>query len=528
MHKAATIRPRELVGHWLYGVAYRTALKAKGLAARRRAKEGNMPPPETHHDEPPVDWLPLLDEELQRLPDKYRLPLVLCDLDGKTRKEAARQLGWPDGTLSTRLTRARVLLAQRLTRRGVALAGVAAVATALGGAASAQVPAALTKSTVEAAMGVAAGHVATVVSSNVAVLTEGVLKTMLLTKLKTVLATGLVLALVGLGIGAGAFRTTAGAQVPPPATPSSPAIAPTAYQLPPALAKLSVRLLPAPALVSLTNTGTIGVTHRGQFYMPVTTVNGKREAVTSYQLVERTDTDQYSREDVRVYDSAGKLLTAKDVSRLLKEDVIALVYGDGDKPDPEHLKLFKDGLLFVVLPAPLPPKAAPAVVADHVADNNDTPVPSKFYEEVPTTKPGNHLTREQRKLFDELQGEWQLVSCTEGGRKVPVDKLNDKDFRFEISQGNVLHMGTGTKNEQTAGRKTIMVRPGTPNEFDITTYDVDDDTKVSLGIYKLNDDELTIVLAPPGSVRPRRFEVPEGSKHSVLVLRRGHSSTTRP
>jgi RNA polymerase sigma factor (sigma-70 family) len=105
--KAASVRPRELVGHWLYGVAYRTALKAKALAARRSAKERTMAPQQTHHDEPPADWQPLLDEELQRLPEKYRLPLVLCDLDGKTRKQAARQLGWPDGTLSTRLTRGR-------------------------------------------------------------------------------------------------------------------------------------------------------------------------------------------------------------------------------------------------------------------------------------------------------------------------------------------------------------------------------------------------------------------------------------
>src|SRR5579864_9508176 len=69
VRKAASVRPRELVGHWLYGVAYRTALKAKALAAKRRVKERKMPPQETHHDEPPADWLPLLDEELQRLPD---------------------------------------------------------------------------------------------------------------------------------------------------------------------------------------------------------------------------------------------------------------------------------------------------------------------------------------------------------------------------------------------------------------------------------------------------------------------------
>src|SRR5438105_11050539 len=63
VRKAASVRPRELVGNWLYGVAYRTALKAKALAVKRSAKERRMPPQETHHDEPPADWLPLLDEE---------------------------------------------------------------------------------------------------------------------------------------------------------------------------------------------------------------------------------------------------------------------------------------------------------------------------------------------------------------------------------------------------------------------------------------------------------------------------------
>src|SRR5262249_14892382 len=103
VRKAASIVPREQVGNWLYGVAYRTATSAKVMTDRRGAKERAAARPEAREEHAPTDLGPLLDEELNRLPDKYRTPVVLCDLEGATRREAARRLGWPEGTLSTRL-----------------------------------------------------------------------------------------------------------------------------------------------------------------------------------------------------------------------------------------------------------------------------------------------------------------------------------------------------------------------------------------------------------------------------------------
>src|SRR5579871_6288456 len=109
VRKARSIRRPELLGNWLYGVAYRTALAARGAAVKRRAKERDMAKPEAVEEDGTQELAALLDRELVQLPEKYRVPIVLCDLEGKTRKEAARQLGWPEGTINGRLARGRVI-----------------------------------------------------------------------------------------------------------------------------------------------------------------------------------------------------------------------------------------------------------------------------------------------------------------------------------------------------------------------------------------------------------------------------------
>src|SRR5437667_1546564 len=100
VRKAASVQPRDIVGNWLYGVAYRTALEAKKIAARRRHREKKrcaMPRPETTNEQW-HDLKPVLDLELSKLPDKYRAVLVSCDLEGRTRKEVAQALGLAEGT----------------------------------------------------------------------------------------------------------------------------------------------------------------------------------------------------------------------------------------------------------------------------------------------------------------------------------------------------------------------------------------------------------------------------------------------
>ena len=196
--RAAPVAKRESLASWLYGVAYRTALEARTARCRRRARETPMqelPHPQVDAAEV-QDWRPLLDEELGRLPEKYRVVIVLADLEGTTRKELARLLGVPEGTMSSRLATARRMLAERLTRRGVALSGSALAAALAAEKARAGVSVALALATAKAAVQFAAGHAAAL-ATPAAVLSMGVFTAMLMTKLKLVVATAMVGTVLG-------------------------------------------------------------------------------------------------------------------------------------------------------------------------------------------------------------------------------------------------------------------------------------------------------------------------------------------
>lgn len=203
------------------------------MAARRRQRERQA----TDMAEPAVaepglwqDLRPVLDQELSRLPDKYRAVVLLCDLEGKTRKEAARQLQVPEGTVAGRLARARALLARRLARHAPAVSAGSLAALASPDGASACVPAPVVTSTIRAATLFASGQAAGVISADVAVLTEGVLKSMLLTKIKTTTVAVLVACLLSAGATGLVCRAVAGQQSE--RTREQPQSAPTAKDQP--------------------------------------------------------------------------------------------------------------------------------------------------------------------------------------------------------------------------------------------------------------------------------------------------------
>ncbi len=202
VRKGAGILPRDKVACWLYGVASRTASKARTLAARRRLREQSHRPAKSVEPAPELDSQlgTLLQQELARLPERYRDPILLCDLQEKSRQEAALQLGLPEGTLSSRLARGREQLRGRLLRRGVTLS--ASLAGLLPDALRAAVPIPLFQSTTRAALTAAAGTVLTgLVPASVAVLTKGVVLPMFLSRWTFVAALLVLTTLTGLGMG---------------------------------------------------------------------------------------------------------------------------------------------------------------------------------------------------------------------------------------------------------------------------------------------------------------------------------------
>ncbi len=214
--RSASVMPREKLGNWLYGVAYQTARKARATRDKRRIREGRVPaqPEPMAASDSPDAAIEALERELSRLPEKYRIPIILCELEGNTHLETARQLGWPVGTVSSRLVRGKTLLAKRLSRPGTILT-VSSLASLLAqDAASATMPTHLVGSTAQAASLVAAGGAlsAGMVSADVAALTGEVLKIMLLGKLK--LAMTAVLGCLVLAAGATRFAYLAVAADP--------------------------------------------------------------------------------------------------------------------------------------------------------------------------------------------------------------------------------------------------------------------------------------------------------------------------
>ncbi len=204
--QAGAIRKRESVGPWLHGVAHRVASCARSAAARRRVHERlwserrREATPHVASDPRDLDLPATIHAELGRLPERYRAPIVLCDLEDHSLDEAARQLGWPLGTIKSRLNRGRRQLRDRLVRRGVApgIAGLVLSGPALTRSVDAAVSVSPALAEATAQMIAGAGSVPAAVLA----LVEGVGRMLLMGEPRLAAAVAIVLGLSAIGIGA--------------------------------------------------------------------------------------------------------------------------------------------------------------------------------------------------------------------------------------------------------------------------------------------------------------------------------------
>lgn len=213
--KSAALAGQPSVAPWLHTVSHRIALKIRVKAMRCRdveSRAGKQVTDTTTLDTNQGDVCHVLDEELGRLPEKYRAPLVLCYLEGKTNEEAARQLGWTKGTVSGRLARARDLLRGRLGRRGVTLPAVG-LATLIAGESVTAGPPVLSPDTVRAAITLATGPTSAV-PAPIAALADGVLRQFFLRRAAVAVSLLLGICLVGGAMAVLAHRSPS--DEPPP------------------------------------------------------------------------------------------------------------------------------------------------------------------------------------------------------------------------------------------------------------------------------------------------------------------------
>src|SRR6266851_1935193 len=211
--KASSIRKLDSVASWLHGVAHRLALEAKTQEARRQMRERRAADMRNTSETADSSWQDLrgtLDEALRQLPEKYRTPLLLCYLEGKSHEEVARQLSCPIGTVHSRLARGRSRLKAVLERQGVCLSATALAAALAGNGMSATLPSLLFRATARAALAYSAGTAADVlVSARAAALSRTALDATLTAKLKMTIAVILALGAFGLGAGAAATHMSA-------------------------------------------------------------------------------------------------------------------------------------------------------------------------------------------------------------------------------------------------------------------------------------------------------------------------------
>jgi RNA polymerase sigma factor (sigma-70 family) len=452
LRKAGSIRRPEVLGNWLYGVAYYTAKNASRMAARRRARERQVTEmakaQSTADAEGFRELQSRLDEELSRLPEKYRVPVVLCELHGKSRKDVAIQLGCPEGTVSSRLARGRELLRQRLSKRGLALPAGSLVLFLARDPAAASIPPLLVAGTIKTALllGMSQVPAAGVVSAQVASLTEGVMKTMLLAKLKIVAALVLAMSVI---TGAGLLARQALAD-----KPAQPNAAPGLF--PRKAAQPSAQDRTRPAVAEEAKVDLLPLT--GSVLDPA----GKPVAGARLYL-QRPFQDRRPVQDQVAVTQLGT--TGADGRFTLK-----LARADAQPGRPTTLIAAADG--FGIDWVELPPKEARGEVVfrlvkdvpirGRILSTEGKPIPGVAVDVVGIMVPGK-----LDELLKALQREWRAAETLMTKQlSLPLTKVlrvtaSDKDGRFEVAGAGAGRLvGLELKDQSIAHTQLLVVTQG--------------------------------------------------------------------
>jgi RNA polymerase sigma factor (sigma-70 family) len=524
--KALSVRPREMVAHWLHGVALRTALKSKAMAAKRYRREkavAEMPEPEAAPPDQGQDLHPRIDQALNHLPAKYRLPILLCDLEGKAIKEAAQQLGWPQGTLAGRLARGRKLLAKRLGNRGAVLSAGSLVAVVSQTKASAGVPTSLLSTTVKAAAMVAAGQaaVAGVVPADVAVLTEGVLESMLLTKLKVAMMLMVAVMVIG---ASSLLRWTAAAQDAKPAPQRQGAVV---AHTSPAPQEREQKGNDQPktqenqaiegvwTLVSGASDGKALKVEKDSVQLVVShefwiwKERGKDRAFT-YRIDIKQNPKQIDLTAQNIKGLEGFVL------RCIYEidgDTLKVCESVGKRPMTFSAKTGSGNTQFIYERSNVKNMKADAKKDQKQKDQNQISAPLK--RDARTVADGGAKHAAAKTDLDRLQGVWSVLSIESGGQRSKSEKaVFMVDGKRACLQGRDGEMQGGLYLEPASKPKS---------------YDLAMSTRTIEGIYSLHGDTLRLCYAMGlESKRPGAFITKRGTQQVLIVLKRIHGPEVFP